>query len=58
MERVVIEMAWEVPNECSIAQRNQLRDMIDTFMNNVAEKFAWDEETFSIENKSKEREIK
>ena len=53
MERIVVEMAWEVPNKCTYTQRVQLRDMIDTFMNEVAEKLAWDEETFSIESKTK-----
>lgn len=56
MERIVVEMTWEVPDKCTYAQRVQLRNMIDTFMNDVAEELAWDEETFSIENKTnKER---
>ena len=56
MKKVIVEMAWEIPTECSVEQRIHLHNMIDTFMNNVAEKFAWYEETFSIENKTEERE--
>jgi hypothetical protein len=57
MERIIVEMTWEVPNKCTPAQRKLLRNMVDTFMNNVAEKFAWDEEMFSIEN-DLEKEVK
>ena len=58
MEKIIVEMTWEVPDKCTPTQRNHLHNMVDTFMNNVAEKFAWDEETFSIENKTEERETK
>lgn len=49
MEKVTVEMIWEVPNECTPEQKNQLRNMVDSFMNDVAEEFAWNEEMFSIE---------
>ena len=52
MEKIIVEMTWEVPNKCTHAQKKQLRNMIDTFMNNIAEEFGWDEETFSIEKKT------
>ena len=53
MEKIVVEMTWEVPDKCTPEQKSHLRNLVDTFMNNIAEKFAWDEETFSIENKTK-----
>lgn len=57
MEKIIVEMTWEVPNKCTPAQRNLLRNKIDTFMNNIAEEFAWDEEMFSIENETN-KEVK
>ena len=52
MERLTVEMVWEVPNKCTSTQKKQLRNMIDEFMNVIAEQFAWDEEAFSIEGKT------
>ena len=52
MERIIVEMAWEAPDKCTPVQRKQLHNMIDEFMNNIAEQFAWDEEMFSIENET------
>ena len=52
MERIKVEMAWEVPNKCTPVQKRQLRNMIDEFINVIAEQFAWDEEMFSIEGEN------
>ena len=52
MERLTVEMVWEVPNKCTPTQRKQLRNMVDEFMNIIAEQFAWDEEAFSIEEEN------
>lgn len=57
MEKIIVEMTWEVPCKCTPVQKNLLRNKIDTFMNNIAEEFAWDEEMFSIENET-EKEVK
>lgn len=57
MEKITVEMVWEIPGKCTPIQKRLLRSMIDTFMNNVAEEFAWDEEMFSIESKT-DKEVK
>ena len=52
VEKIVVEMTWEAFDKFTPAQRLQLYKTIDTFMNNIAEKFAWNEEAFSIKNKT------
>ena len=40
VEKIVVEMTWETFDKFTPAQRLQLYKTIDTFMNNIAEKFA------------------